>query len=238
MPSSSASTSQTTIHHHTNRHHHPMDWTINKQQPQHDQHKQLQIPATWDGQSPRNLGLKQRTYPRVVPSLTSANPCNFYAVRTREWYDAHYGRWHAPNARMTARLRAARAPATAIAKVHEIVDTWRPCRNWATPSPKPSTTSRPIEAFNHTAQHYLMFVSPNPWQHQHSKQDPRAEPWQHLIDCCCRLSQATILSTKTTQELNRTFEMAWVRPYGPPTNLESDQESGLVTDEAELYLQR
>jgi len=139
---------------------------------------------------------------------------------------------------MTKILQAAGAPTTAIAKVQEIVDTCIPCRNWATPSPKSATTSRLIEAFNHTVQHDLMFVSSNPGQHQHTKQDPRAEPWQHLIDCCNRLSQATILSSKTTNDLIRTFEMAWVRPYGPPLFLESDQESGLVTDEAKLYLQR
>ena len=30
----------------------------------------------------------------------------------------------------------------------------------------------------------------------------------------------------------------WIRPYGPPTKLESDQEGGLTTDTAKIYLGR
>ena len=34
------------------------------------------------------------------------------------------------------------------------------------------------------------------------------------------------------------FEMSWVRPFGPPDVLETDQESGLISEETKVYLSR
>jgi len=139
---------------------------------------------------------------------------------------------------MKAILQAGGAPQRAIDRIQEIIDTCRACRMWELPSPKSAATSRLVEAFNKIVQHDLMFVSPRPGQQAHTKGDPRAEPWQHVIDCCNRLSQACILPNKTTHELIRSFELLWVRPYGPPLTIESDQESGLVCDEAKMYFSR
>ena len=87
-------------------------------------------------------------------------------------------------------------------------------------------------------QHDFMFVSPQPGKRagEHSRDDPQAEPWQHLIDEAARLSQATMIEEKSTLALLHALEMAWVRPYGPMTYLESDQEGGLVSEAAKVYI--
>jgi len=53
-----------------------------------------------------------------------------------------------------------------------------------------------------------------------------------------RLSQATIIPNKTTLSLIHALEMSWIRPYGPMDTLISDQESGLNSDEARVFLSR
>ena len=53
-----------------------------------------------------------------------------------------------------------------------------------------------------------------------------------------RLSQGGRLKSKATHELLCTFDRIWVRPYGPPEIIESDQESGLINDEAKVYFSR
>jgi len=130
-------------------------------------------------------------------------------------------------------LQAAGAPEKAVKMVQQVVDTCRPCRLWAKPGPISATTARLIEAFNELCQHDLMFVSPNP-----GDATVRAEPWQHIIDAATKLSQAAIVPNKSAAVLLASFDAIWVRPYGAPKILESDQESGLLADEVRVYLGR
>ncbi len=97
-----------------------------------------------------------------------------------------------------------------------------------------AATARLVEKFNQLVQHDLMFVSPKPGR----EDAPRTEPWQHLICAATRLSQASIIDNKTVVALLDSFERTWVRPYNAPDMLESDQESGLASDEAKIYLDR
>ena len=46
------------------------------------------------------------------------------------------------------------------------------------------------------------------------------------------------MDSKETHSLLNTFDRVWVRPYGPPEIVESDQESGLINDEAKVYFSR
>jgi len=135
-------------------------------------------------------------------------------------------------------LRAAGAPDEVLKDIDEIVESCRACRTWTRPSPNAATTSRSIEAFNEVVQHDLLFISLQPGKKAHTKNDPRANPWQHLICVCTRLSQAARVRQKTTEELCKHIEYMWTRPYGPPALIESDQEYGLVSEEAKLFLQR
>ena len=62
------------------------------------------------------------------------------------------------------------------------------------------------------------------------------EPWQHMLDTCTRLTQAKIVESKTTAALLEGISEMWIRPYGPPKVIESDQEGGLITEEAKRFL--
>lgn len=150
----------------------------------------------------------------------------------------HIRWWHVAAKRMSRILQAAGVPEKALRMIQDIVDTCRPCRMWKKPGPSNAATSRLVEGFNKVVQHDLMFVSPTPGKPFNQKDDRRAEPWQHMIDACTRLTQAQILDEKTSEAILQGMEYLWIRPYGPPAKIESDQESGLITEEAKVYLLR
>ena len=171
---------------------------------------------------------------RSLQLLRSHNP----AVVRRTLRMLHIRWWHSPAKRMHRILQASGTPESALKMVPEIVDTCRPCRTWRKPTPAAVATSRLVEEFNKCVQHDLLFVSPTPGRQHNIKDEVRAEPWQHMIDSCTRLTQAQILVDKLCETLLKGIETLWVRPYGPPAVLETDQESGLITEEAKVYLGR
>jgi len=113
---------------------------------------------------------------------------------------------------------------------------------WKIPSPVSVATSRLIDKFNEVVQTDLMFVSPNaaraPQSKHHTHEDPEAQPWQHNLCACTRLSAAIILECKTALALINALDTSWIRPYGPMTTLETDQEGAWNSDEARVYLTR
>ena len=74
-----------------------------------------------------------------------------------------------------------------------------------------------------------------------SSSDPHgskaSSPWQHILDCATRLSQAAIIKDKTEESLMNSVTKIWINPYGPPRILETDQESGLISYRTKTYLQ-
>jgi hypothetical protein len=108
--------------------------------------------------------------------------------------------------------------------ISEIVDTCRACRLWQRTPPNAAATIRHLVKFNQLVQHDLTFFE--------------RSPIMHLLDAFTRLSQGDWLKSKETHELLCTFDRIWVRPYGPPEIIESDQESGLINDEAKVYFSR
>ena len=157
----------------------------------------------------------------------------------------HLRWWHVPAARFRRILQTAGAPESATKLCDNIVDTCRVCRVWKRPPPI-SATTRIVERFNERVQTDLMFVSATDiiirpqigHNRQHTKDDPKADPWQHNICTCTRLTAAYILENKTVQSLIHAFEITWVRPYGNPQYLESDQEGAWNSDEGRVYLSR
>ena len=121
-------------------------------------------------------------------------------------------------------LQAAGVPDSTLKMIPSIIDTCRACRQWKLPTPKSATTSRLITEFNKVVQHDLLKVD--------------GDYFQHLIDAAFRFAQARELSAKDTWSLLRTLWDIWIRPYGPPEELETDQESGLISAESKRYLQR
>jgi len=157
---------------------------------------------------------------RSLQLLRSANP----AVVRRTLRLLHIRWWHASAEKMTNLLRSAGLPVAVLNMVDAIVDTCRPCRMWKRPGPANTTTSRMNYNFNDVVQHDLMFI--------------KKLPWQHLIDTCTRLTQCTDIPKKDTPSLIEGIYVQWIKPYGPPDVLETDQESGLICEEAKLMLQR
>eukprot|EP00972_Heterocapsa_arctica_P114302 16441744-Heterocapsa_arctica.AAC.1 len=52
-----------------------------------------------------------------------------------------------------------------------------------------------------------------------------------------RLSQAAHIHDKAVEELIKGIEFMWIRQNGPPTTIEADQESGLISYSAKVALQ-
>jgi len=131
-------------------------------------------------------------------------------------------------------LQTAGAPEKALRMIDQVIDTCRPCRMWSKPSPISAATARLIERFNERVQHDLMFVSPTPG----NPNSARTEPWQHMLDAATRLAAAAILSNRSTPEILQSLDKIWIRPYGAPTVIETDQEGGLISDEAKVHFGR
>ena len=104
------------------------------------------------------------------------------------------------------------------------MDTCRPCRMWVRTSPSAAHTIRHLTKFNEAAQYDLTFFE--------------KLPAQHVICAFTCLSQACWLESKATLSLLNGIDRIWIRPYGAMDTLESDQESGLINDEAKVYLSR
>eukprot|EP00975_Prorocentrum_lima_P007688 1647288-Prorocentrum_lima.AAC.1 len=59
-----------------------------------------------------------------------------------------------------------------------------------------------------------------------------------MIDFCTRYTRDRIATDRTTRSILQGRDEMWIRPFGPPRVLESDQEGGLISDEDKLYPSR
>jgi len=156
---------------------------------------------------------------RSMQLLRSQNP----AVVRRTLRMLHIRWWHASAKRMYSILQSTGVQIP-ISTISEIVDTCRACRLWQRTPPNAAATLRHLDKFNQLLQHDLTFFD--------------KKPIMHLMCAFTRLSQGDWLESKETHSLLITFDRIWIRPYGPPEIIESDQESGFINDEAEVYFSR
>eukprot|EP00971_Amphidinium_carterae_P023726 468002-Amphidinium_carterae.1 len=113
-------------------------------------------------------------------------------------------------------LEHAGLPERVCGEVNNVVNTCRVCRKFAHPNPKPKTSSRLSTKFNETVQADLVFLS--------------GKAVLHVIDEATRFTQARFLeATDDTSTMSALLDI-WIRPFGPPSILRSDQESGLKSD--------
>ena len=63
-------------------------------------------------------------------------------------------------------------------------------------------------------------------------------PCQHMICVCTRLTQAKLITDRHTETLLKGIQDMWIRPYGAPRVLESDQEGAFRSDNLRTWLQR
>eukprot|EP00971_Amphidinium_carterae_P351019 6491860-Amphidinium_carterae.1 len=128
----------------------------------------------------------------------------------------HVKWWHASGARMKKLLAQAGLPERVYSEVDNVVKTCRVCRELAGPNPKPKTASRLSTTFNATLQADIVFLS--------------GKPVLHLIDEASRFTQAKFLEATDDNTTMAMLLDIWIRPFGPPSVLLSDQESGLKSD--------
>ena len=92
----------------------------------------------------------------------------------------HIRWWHAPTEALCRTLKAAGAPAMALADVPAVVQRCVVCRDWAKPGPRNIATFRIILEFNEEAQFDLLFYT------SILEPDRGQRTICHLVDACLR----------------------------------------------------
>ena len=127
-------------------------------------------------------------------------------------------RWfHASSKRMMTLLEAAGVSKEVILLIPSIIDTCSVCRNWQRTGPRTVTSMRVPESFNQEVQIDLLFY--------------KTHIILHSIDACTRWSAVAILPNRESHSILSGFCSSWLRIFGPPQNVLTDQEGGLVRDE-------
>eukprot|EP00975_Prorocentrum_lima_P069189 12924823-Prorocentrum_lima.AAC.1 len=60
----------------------------------------------------------------------------------------------------------------------------------------------------------------------------KKDPWQHMVDTRTRYTHAYLVKDLTTNSILQGLQEVRIRPFGPPRIIESDQEGGLISEEA------
>ena len=136
----------------------------------------------------------------------------------------HVRMWHAPAKRLKELLTTAGAPQKALDEVQLVVDTCPTCRHWARPGLRPMTSSSVVTDLNAEIQFDLLF-------------------WKdhivcHCIDVCVRFSLAEIIEDRLTTTILSSITRLWIRMFGPPRRLISDNEGALNSDEGRTWASR
>eukprot|EP00435_Cladocopium_sp_Y103_P051132 s594_g15.t1 len=126
-------------------------------------------------------------------------------------------RWyHAGSRKMQVLLEAAGVNPQILAMIPSIIDTCDICRHWQRPGPKSVASTRLAETFNKEVQMDLLFY--------------KTHVVLHCIDSCTRWTSVSLLPNREPSSIIDGFANCWVRLFGPPTCILSDQEGGLITD--------
>ena len=157
---------------------------------------------------------------RVIRALRSDVP----GQKTRALRKLHVRWFHCSAVRMTNMLRAAGCDKATLDSIPSIVDTCKACRLWRRPTNKPTTSSRLSSRLNECVQVDLLFTA--------------GGIVIHAIDEATRFTMAGLIPDRTPQAILDWFMSAWVRYFGPPKVLLSDQEGALCSDEAAVWCER
>jgi hypothetical protein len=127
---------------------------------------------------------------------------------------------------MTRTLKAAGHDNDTLDLVPEIVDTYRLCRMWATPSNRSIPSARVVIGFNKEVEGDVIFFN---WKGDEHK-------FMHLVCRGVRWQACMGVETRTTPDLLEALDL-WVGIFGPMEILIFDGETSLDDDEATLYFQ-
>ena len=126
-------------------------------------------------------------------------------------------RWyHAGAKKMQTLLQAAGVSPDILLMIPSIVDTCDICRNWQRVGPRTVASTRLPETFNKEIQMDLLFY--------------KDHVLLHCIDACTRWSAVHKLSNREPSSIVDGFAACWLRLFGPPAVVLSDQEGGLMSD--------
>lgn len=114
-------------------------------------------------------------------------------------------------------LEAAGVSRDVLVLVPSIVDTCAICRNWQRTGPKTVTSMRVPDTFNKEVQIDLLFY--------------KTYVIFHAIDACIRWSSAVVIANRESASILEGFCEAWLRLFGPPETVLSDQEGGSIPDD-------
>ena len=89
------------------------------------------------------------------------------------------------------------------------------CRKWQRPGKKAKLSSTLRSRFNEEVQLDLFFIG-------------NELKFLHCIDVALRFGLAWKTETKYLHELGKLFTRGWVRYFGPPENITSDQEGAFA----------
>ena len=132
--------------------------------------------------------------------------------------------WHAGPGDMLRLLEAMMVPRHIVAEGLQAVRDCPQCKTWANKMPKPTVKAYIATTFNETVQHDLFFL----WD----------EPFMLLIDEAIRWKTGDHLMSKASTVLLKRIFGLWLRLFGPMRNFLTDQEGGLVSNEATAFFDR
>ena len=154
------------------------------------------------------------------------------AVVRRTLRKLHLRWFHASVTQMTRLLRQAGAPEAAIRLIAEVCDTCRICRTWARPAPSVRTAIRSSTRFNAAVQADLLFYA------DETGSEPQCHILLHMVDECIKWTVAVKVESKSAEELLTAMTVHWIQPFGPPTMLVWDGESGITSEAAGTWADR
>ena len=157
---------------------------------------------------------------RVLRALRSDVP----GQKTRALRKLHTRWFHCSSTRMINMLRAAGVDKQTLDAIPGVVDTCKACRLWKRPTNKPVTGSRISTRFNECVQIDILFLADG--------------IVLHAIDEATRFTLAGLIPDKTPASIQEWLMTNWVRYFGPPKVVLSDQEGALCSDESAVWCER
>ena len=157
---------------------------------------------------------------RCLRALRSDKP----AVYARALQRLHLRLWHCSATRMLSLLRAVGVAKVVLDLIPSICSTCKVCRAWQKPGHRAVTSSRLSDEFNHTLQFDLFFFE----EHVIAVLLCEATRW------CC----ADVIASKDSEQILRFISDRWLRIYGSPKLIVSDQEGGLFSEESSIFAER
>ena len=146
---------------------------------------------------------------RAIAGLRSDNKI----VVHRTLRKLHVRLRHAPARRMRDLLKAAGVPPHVLDMVQSVVDTCAACREWQRRSNKSVVSMTLTSHFNEGVQFDLLFLDDG--------------IVAHMIDLCIRWAQGVFVESREPSHVLPALDHMWMRQYGEPKFIVSDQESAL-----------